>query len=60
MPGKHENAGRENAKVPDSEVQGVKAGRHNRAANEAGEKPPPAGESRAGPEDTPSTQRESK
>jgi hypothetical protein len=39
-----DDVGAENAKVPDADIQGVKAGQRNRAATEAGVMPPPAGE----------------
>jgi hypothetical protein len=38
--------GRGNAKVSDTDIQGDKAGKRNRADTEAGKMPPPAGEPR--------------
>lgn len=38
------SVGAENAKVPDTTIQGTKAGERNRAAIDAGVMPPPAGE----------------
>jgi hypothetical protein len=38
--------GRQNEKVDDTDIQGVKAGQRNRAATETGDTPPPAGEPR--------------
>jgi hypothetical protein len=40
------DVGKDNAKVPDSDIQGDKAGKRNRAETEAGIKPAPAGETR--------------
>lgn len=40
-------AGEANDKVPDTDIQGTKAGKRNRAATDAGVIPPPAGEDRA-------------
>jgi hypothetical protein len=39
-------AGGENAKVPDTDIQGTKGGERNRASTDAGVTPPPAGEPR--------------
>jgi hypothetical protein len=47
MSDKPKAVGAENAKVSDTDIQGVKGGERNRAATEAGDTPPPAGESRA-------------
>ena len=43
--------GQENAKVPDTEIQGMKGGARNRARMKAGIKPAPAGETQVA-EDT--------
>lgn len=43
--------GEENAKVADRDIQGVKAGKRNRATTDAGVMPPPAGEPRGTGED---------
>jgi hypothetical protein len=39
-----EKPGEANGKVADSDIQGVKGGKRNRAATEKGVMPPPAGE----------------
>jgi hypothetical protein len=47
MAGKSDSkVGKDNAKVPDTDIQGHKAGKRNRSETEAGDMPPPAGESR--------------
>jgi hypothetical protein len=52
MAGKSDNqVGKDNAKVPDTDIQGDKAGKRNRSDTEAGKMPPPAGESRPGAAD---------
>lgn len=38
--------GAENAKVPDSDIQGTRGGKRNRDSTDAGVMPPPAGEPR--------------
>lgn len=40
----HSKVGDENAKAPDSEMQGTKAGKRNRADTNEGDMPPPTGE----------------
>lgn len=42
-----QQAGNANDKVRDTDIQGTKAGKRNRAATDAGVMPPPAGEGRA-------------
>lgn len=37
-------SGKQNAKLTDTEIQGDKAGKRNRASTDAGVMPPPAGE----------------
>lgn len=47
MSDESEAPGAENGKVPDTDIQGVKAGERNRAATDEGVMPAPAGEARA-------------
>jgi hypothetical protein len=47
MTGRADNTvGRQNAKTDDTDIQGHKGGTRNRAEQEAGAMPPPAGESK--------------
>jgi hypothetical protein len=41
-----DDVGAANGKISDTDIQGVKAGKRNRAETEAGVMPPPAGETR--------------